>query len=324
MQWLVNAWYKSAWWLIFLSPLSWIFRLISGLRRLVYRMRGQTSLPVPVVVVGNLTVGGTGKTPAIIALIKALEAKGWSPGVISRGYGSQSKDFPLDVSQNPEPHLTGDEPYEIFTLTGKPVVISPKRLEAAQYLLQHHQVDIILSDDGLQHYALPRDIEVVVIDGVRRFGNAKLLPAGPLREPTQRLNSVDFVLVNGGETKQNEHEMTITPKSLERFDGHQVPVSHFSGHTVHGVAGIGHPERFFTLLEKHGLKVIRHPFADHHRFCASDLDFGDERPIIMTRKDASKCQSFADSKHWFVNIETTLAPAFVDKLLKRLEQLPNE
>lgn len=295
-RWLEALWYGKAPVPFWLSGLARVYDRFSRWRRTRLSAMAQR-LPVPVVVVGNITVGGSGKTPVVIALVEALRAAGFRPGIISRGYGGSLRgvhEVPLDG----EASVSGDEPVLMKIRTNAPVVVGRDRVAAARLLCERHAVDVIVSDDGLQHYRLARDVEIVVVDGRRRFGNGRLLPAGPLREPESRLDLADIMLVNG---KRGPDELGF---DLDLGDAHALdgsssrPLASFAGMTVHAVAGIGHPPRFFDALRDRGLDVIEHAFPDHHAFAQSDLAFSDGNPVLMTEKDAVKCRKFA-APNWF-------------------------
>jgi tetraacyldisaccharide 4'-kinase len=283
----------------------------------------QHKIPMPVIVVGNISVGGTGKTPCVIWLVKQLKQAGYRPGIISRGYGSQAKSYPQNVTPTSDPILVGDEPVIISRHTQCPMAISPNRVEAAKYLLQHYDCNIIIADDGLQHTALGRDIEIVVVDSERLFGNGLCLPAGPLREPLSRLNKVDFIVQNGGESA--EFNMTLTQGAAVnlRDPSRTKSLADFSSQTVHAVAGIGNPERFFKQLSALGLTIHNHPFSDHHNFQQQDLAFGDDTTILMTEKDAVKCQTFATENMWFIPIEATISGKLEQQIFTLLETSNN-
>lgn len=275
-------------------------------------------LPVPVIVVGNLTVGGTGKTPLTIALVEALRQHGWHPGVVSRGYGGH-RHVPELLNDTPDPAEVGDEPCLIRARTRAPVAVGRDR-PAAAWLLVEAGVDVVIADDGLQHYRLQRDIEICVIDGIRRFGNGWLLPAGPLREPLQRLERVDFRVCNGGVPKSGEVPMRLLGDLARPLVGQEPPVSleSLAGRRVHAVAAIGNPDRFFDSLRAQRIEPIEHPFPDHHAFTEDDLDFGDDLEVLMTDKDAVKCVRFA-RPHWYsVPVRADLPGEFIERLLDRL------
>lgn len=327
-QWLERRWYGQVAPNRVLIALSRLFERIAVLRRerFLAALAGgaegasELSLPagVPVIVVGNLTVGGVGKTPLVIALVNALQARGFKPGVISRGYGRRTSDV-WRVSSDAAPEAVGDEPLLIARRTGVPVAVSMKRIDAARLLVSTGEVDVLLADDGLQHYALARDVEILVIDGTRRFGNGRLLPAGPLREPLGRAAACDFIVVNGGVPREDEVLMTLTPThALSLLPGAARPLSEFSGQRVHAVAGIGNPVRFFDALQAHGIDVIPHAFADHHAFTAKDLSFDDSLPLLMTEKDAVKCRGFAASGWYAVPVDAQLPGPFFDEVAAQL------
>ena len=316
------VWYAGKRPSIVLRALAAVYAGVISCRRLLYRagLLHAQRLPVPVVVVGNLTVGGTGKTPLVIALVDALRARGRRPGVVSRGYRG-SVDAPRLLDRASTPFECGDEPVLIHRVTGAPVAVGRDRAAAARLLITEGQCDVVIADDGLQHYALTRDVEICVIDGARRFGNGRLLPAGPLREPLSRLESIPFHVCNGGVTLDGEVEMRLVATSAERIGTDTVtakPLADFVGQRIHAVAAIGNPTRFFTMLRVAGLDVDEHPFADHHAFVEADLDFGDEAPVLMTQKDAVKCEAFARANHWQVPVRAQLPAAFFDAIVAKL------
>jgi tetraacyldisaccharide 4'-kinase len=329
-QRIVTAWYQKALWLWSLLPLTALFRIITALRRFGYRTGffGSYRAAVPVVVVGNITVGGTGKTPTVIALVQALEKAGYRPGVISRGYGSAAPHYPYSVTEHCAAEVAGDEPLLIARRTKAPLVISPKRSEAIEQLLSQYHCDVIVADDGLQHYALQRDIELVVVDGKRGFGNGFCLPAGPLREPLSRLSTVDFIIGNGGQVTDLDKEYRMSLKigqlinlaSQESVDLSVQPLQKRFARGVHAVAGIGNPQRFFNSLRALGLQVFEHAFPDHHAYQAKDLVFDDDLPVIMTEKDAVKVPSSND-RCWYLPVDADFQEGFFDGLLSQLEQL---
>jgi tetraacyldisaccharide 4'-kinase len=318
---LQRRWYSPdaapPWWS---RPLTTLYGCVTATRRWLYRrgwLRSQR-LPVPVLVVGNIVAGGAGKTPLVIALIEALRKQGWKPGAVSRGYGG-SATSPVLLDMQPDPAVVGDEPALIRMRTGVPVAVGSKRVAAARLLLAEG-VDVIVADDGLQHYALARDVEICVVDGVRRLGNGRLLPAGPLRESGMRLQEVDFVVCNGGEPSDGEIPMRLVLADAISIagPGRRVPLVHFSGNQVHAVAGIGHPARFFDALRTQGIEPLEHPFPDHHRYAASDFDFGDNRPVLMTEKDAVKCSTLAREDWWHVPVTAELPASFFNDVAARL------
>lgn len=312
------AWYggrRSPWWT---APLAALYGAIAGRRRRRFQ-DGQlpsVRLPVPVVVVGNITAGGTGKTPLTMALVAALRERGWRPGVVSRGYGGRQRE-PLLLGASPDPAQFGDEPCLIHA-SGAPVAVGRDRPAAAQLLVEAG-CDVVLADDGLQHYRLARDVEICVIDGARRFGNGRLLPAGPLREPLSRAEQVDFRVSNGaGQVGEYAMEL-VGGHAISLLDGLERPLSSFAGEPVDAVAAIGHPERFFESLRQHGLRVVEHPFPDHHAFVEQDLDFGRAHALLMTDKDAIKCQDFVRAGWWRVPVRAVLPLAFIDALCARID-----
>ncbi len=314
----MGLWYASPWLAIPLLPFSLLFGAAVGARRLAYglRLRRQTRFRVPVLVVGNITVGGTGKTPLVIWLAHHLRGKGWRPGIVSRGYGGRARHWPQQVRPDSDPMVVGDEAVLLARRTGCPMCVAPDRVAAVRALLQHTDCDIVLSDDGLQHLPLGRDLEIAVVDGRRGLGNGWLLPAGPLREPASRLRRVDLVVSNGfwreGVPVMEVAAARIVP--LREGAGGVHALSEAAGRRVHAVAGIGHPERFFELLRRHGLEVVPHPFPDHHRFQARDLRFESDLPVLMTEKDAVKCRRFAGKNHWVVEIDVKPDETFVHNL----------
>ncbi len=270
------------------------------------------ALPVPVIVVGNIAVGGTGKTPFVIWLVERLREWGWRPGVISRGYGGSAPQYPFAVCADSDPSHCGDEPLLIARRCECPVVVAPDRVAAARALLAQSAVDVIVADDGLQHYRLGRDLEICLVDGARGLGNAALLPAGPLREPPQRLREVDLVVANGpgwDDAALRPLRMQLHSEQAHNLlSGAAQPLAAFRGRRVHAVAGIGRPARFFEMLRAAGIDAIEHPFADHHAYVPAELAFGDALPVLMTEKDAVKCGAFAAPAWWAVPVCAQLDP----------------
>lgn len=307
-----------------LLPLSWLFRLISATRRMLYRRGWLASvrLPAPVVVIGNISVGGTGKTPLTVEVVALARRAGYRPGVISRGYGGRSSSYPLLVRPDSSPTQVGDEPLLLARRCGCPVAVDPVRSSAGRLLLEQEGCDLLVADDGLQHYRLQRDVEIAVIDGERRFGNGWCLPAGPLREPVSRLGQVQLRVCNGGRPRPGELAMRlVAEQALPVISGPPGRSLHsFRGERVHGVAAIGHPQRFFASLRAMGLEVAEHPFPDHHAFRPEDLDFGDGKPILMTEKDAVKCEAFAGPEAWFVPVRAQLPAEFENGFLQSLRR----
>ncbi len=296
--------------------------MLVKLRRWAYR-RGilkTYQASVPVIIVGNLTVGGTGKTPVVIWLVNCLRQAGYHPGVISRGYGGQAKNWPQRVTADSDPRWVGDEPVLVAKRCACPVVVGPDRSDDVRCLLTRSQVDVIVSDDGLQHYALARDIEIVVLDGDRRFGNQYCLPAGPLREPLSRLLTVQFLLNNGGVPQQQEIAMRLNMQQVINLlnSEQRRDIASFAGQKVHAVAGIGHPQRFFDQLKSYKINIIEHKFADHFDFTAAHFDCLENVPVLMTEKDAVKCSSFAKPHMWFVPVEADIAASVADQIIVQL------
>ena len=315
---LVAAWYgkgRVPWWT---WPLAALYGALTALRRGLYRRHvlRAVRLPVPVVVIGNLTAGGTGKTPLTIALAAALRERGLRPGVVSRGHGGRQRG-PLLLDAAPDPAEVGDEPC-LIAASGVPVAVGRDRPAAAR-LLVDAGCDVVIADDGLQHYRLARDVELCVIDGARRFGNGRLLPAGPLREPLRRLARVNLRVCHGGAPQAGEYPMQLAGDAAVSLDGLRMqPLAGFAGQRVHAVAAIGNPARFFASLRAVGLDVIEHAFADHHAFVAGELAFSDALPVLMTDKDAVKCRAFAQPHWWRVPVRAQLPPGFVEAVLARL------
>jgi len=336
--WLEREWQRLGGGALIFLPLTLIFGAFVAVRRLLYRIRILPSwrARVPVIVVGNITVGGTGKTPLVIEILDILTRRGWTPGVVARGYGRVPRrdNDPLGVVRvYPDiatPEHFGDEPVVIARRSRVPVYVSPDRPAAARALLDAHpEVNVLVSDDGLQHYALARDIELAVIDGERRFGNGLLLPSGPLREPVSRLRGVDAAVVNVGHSDQVPAPRQFAMRlGRERFhalaSNQEAGVEEFAlavrGRPVVAVAGIGHPQRFFDHLESLGVKAKRIAFPDHHAYRASELKLPGAEIVVMTEKDAVKCAAFADARMWYLRVDAVLPPDFDDFLLTRLAQ----
>lgn len=314
-----QLWYGKAKWYYLLIPFSVIYRSITFVRRLFLTHR-QSKFLVPVVVVGNITVGGVGKTPLVIALCQEFMRNQLSVGIVSRGYKSMIANYPHEVKIDDSALDVGDEPFMMLHRTGCAVVISPKRVEAIDYLLAKHDVDVIISDDGLQHYAMGRDIEVAVIDGVRRLGNGHCLPAGPLREPVKRLNSVDFIVNNGSEAQNGEYLMTAKVDGIYQLLTDKPIDESLKNKSFHAIAGIGNPDRYFSTIDELGIRYKPRIFSDHHRYQQSDFNFNHDL-IIMTEKDAVKCRSFATDSMYYVKISAILEPDFFTLLMDKLSCL---
>jgi tetraacyldisaccharide 4'-kinase len=322
-EWVQSVWYEKRPIALLFLPLSAIFYAIVVVRRLLYKIgfKKSTRLTAPVIIIGNITVGGTGKTPFTIWLAQELKKKGYRPGIISRGYGGQASSWPQQVRPDSDPRTVGDEALIISRATHCPMAVGPDRAAAAQALLEHTECDIILSDDGLQHYALQRTIEIVVVDGVRRLGNGFCLPAGPLREPMRRLNSVDLIVVNGVASKgevgmhlEGAVAVNLKDETITR------PLQSFKKERVVAVAGIGNPARFFNFLKRAGLEIEEKSFPDHHQFLQQDLDFSEQSTVLMTEKDAVKCKRFATGQEWYVPVEAVLSSHASERISELLEQ----
>ena len=319
----VDSWYKKSLWLYLLLPFSLIFSYITNRKRRKFLKSKKSShkTSIPLIVVGNLTIGGTGKTPLVAYIASELAKKGYKPGLVSRGYGGKFRET-LPVTSDTPVRQTGDEA-QILSKLNLPFYIDKNRVRAVKTLEENHDCDVIISDDGLQHYNMNRDIEIVVIDGKRRFGNNLTFPAGPLRETKTRLNSVDFIVNNSGPTQENEYLMNVSPaKFVHLKSGKSYPIKKWPMHKqVHAVAGLGNPGRFFDLLARLGFEIIRHPFPDHHNFDESDIFYLDHLPIIMTEKDASKCRQFDNNKIWYLTIEADVSDRFIEELDTKLKSL---
>jgi tetraacyldisaccharide 4'-kinase len=307
-------------WLLW--PLSLVFRFAVALRRVLYKLRLLKSEHpgVPVVVVGNVTVGGSGKTPLVIWIAEHLKQKGWTPGIVSRGYGAKIE-APRAATIADDAAEVGDEPILLSRRSGCPVWVGADRVAVCRALrAANPDVDLLILDDGLQHYALRRDVEIAVVDA-RGFGNGFLLPAGPLREPPSRLRSVEAVVSHSASARGYSYSMRLQGATFHRMTdaNDRRPASAFAGQRVHAVAGIGEPNRFFLHLGKLGIKVVPHPFADHHAFAPADLDFGDEAPILMTEKDAVKLRRAARPNWWVLPVTAEVDPAFGEWLTRRLD-----
>lgn len=325
-RWLEREWYGKASPNPLLRPLEAVFRRAVEFRRRAYRegRKKVEKLPVPVIVVGNLSVGGTGKTPLAIWLAGFLKAQGFRPGIVSRGYGGAVRKQPLAVAPDSDPREAGDEPVLLARRTGSPVYVFPKRAEAGRALLAETGCDAVIADDGLQHYALARDLEIAVVDGTRGFGNGHCLPAGPLREPPERLNSVDLV-VYSGEAPADGFAMVLEGNEAVnlRDATRRRPLASFAGQPLYALAGIGNPGRFFEHLRSLGLEFEAKEFPDHHAFGPEDLRFAGAAPLLMTEKDAVKCRPYAGSEHWYVPVEARLPEAFGEHLLTLLKAKRN-
>lgn len=309
------AWYRGDRWLILLRPLELLFRAAAFLRRQAYGsgLVRPYRAERPVVIVGNITVGGTGKTPVVIALVEALQSRGLRPGVVSRGYGAQAAGhtFPHRVTADSTASQCGDEPLLIHRRTGAPVVVAPNRAVAVRTLLRDASVDVVLADDGLQHYALARDMEIVVVDAQRGLGNGYCLPAGPLREPASRLASVDTVLYRNGE---GDNAVRYAPVAWTHLDsGEQRPLDSFAAcDGLVAIAGIGYPGQFFDSLAAMGITARCVAFPDHHVFTEADFAPYVGATILMTEKDAVKCAAMAGPDAWFLRVNAQIPASLVE------------
>jgi len=312
---------------LLLLPFSWVYGLISGAIRLSYRLGLCQSwrAPVPVVVVGNLTAGGNGKTPVVIWLVEQLQQRGIKVGVVSRGYGGKAASYPLVLSAETSPAEAGDEPVLIYQRTRASVAVAPKRSAAVQALLASASPQIIITDDGLQHYALARDKEIVVIDGVRRFGNGWWLPAGPMRERAARLKTVDAVIVNGGTANSHEIAMQLIPgEAIHLLNGSRIPLQQLSD--VVAMAGIGHPPRFFNTLVNAGVTPVKTvALADHQALSEAEINalIQPGQTLLMTEKDAVKYRQYADTESdwWYLPVDAQLDTPAATALLESLVKL---
>jgi len=310
-----RIWYGGSVAYLILLPFAGLFALLAAARRYLYKkgFLRRYRMPVPVVVVGNITAGGAGKTPVTVWLAEVLKNEGMNPAIISRGYGGKVTGEVLQVTAGSDPVLVGDEPVLLARRTGCPVFVNANRVESATEAVGQG-ADVIISDDGLQHYRLRRDAEIAVVDGSRGIGNGYLLPAGPLRESERRLMSVDRVLVQRavGDTGARygnrildirTSRFSLAGEILHKIaDETTTELKTFDGQSVHAVAGIANPERFFRQLERRGMNVIRHPLPDHARISADDVNFSDELAVIVTEKDAVKCTAFAHERLWYLPV----------------------
>jgi len=329
-DWIHRAWYEDApsgWLLLPLSGLYWLILYVRKLLRACGVLRTHKAA-VPVVIVGNITAGGTGKTPTVLWLVQELRARGFSPGIVSRGYGGSKANSSMRVEPDSDAAVAGDEPVLLAKRGRCPVVVDPDRVRAAQMLVDDG-VDVIVGDDGLQHYRLDRDYEICVIDGTRGLGNRRLMPSGPLRESAQRLESVEQVLVNG-EMRGTEYELTTAEQNAISFElvatdvcrlngSLARPIGRFAGTTVHAVAAIGNPRRFFDLLRAQDIQVIEHVFPDHAVLARKDFEFGDDFEVFMTEKDAVKLGGHVTDKLWYVPVNLSMDPVLAAPLIEQIE-----
>lgn len=322
MSWLEYHWYRVTPPHLILIPLSLIFRMLVGLRRALYRsgILSSQKLTIPVIVVGNISVGGTGKTPLTLALTQQLMDRGWHPLIVSRGYGGTAQQ-PQRVTANSDAQQVGDEPLLMARRGLCPVWIGRDRAATAQMaMLAHPQCDVVLCDDGLQHYRLQRDVEIAVVDNLRGFGNGFLLPAGPLREPVSRLQSVDAVVVNGNDAPAGQYLMRLSGATFYNLlDPKQTATpADFRQLNTHAVAGIGHPQRYFQHLKALDISFTAHAFPDHHTYLATELSFANCDAILLTEKDAVKCAAFADKKYWVLRVDAQIDSTLTDHILRKI------
>ncbi|EIC20603.1 tetraacyldisaccharide 4'-kinase [Thiorhodovibrio frisius] len=311
-----------------LAPLGWLYCGIAAARAALWRWRwrqppeAEQRIPAPVIVVGNLTVGGTGKTPLVLWLAQHLRERGWRPGILTRGYRGQSQGEPRQVPADGDPRDHGDEPVLLAARSGCPVMAGADRVAAAQRLVSECGCNLLLADDGLQHYRLRRNLEILLVDGRRGFGNRRCLPAGPLREPFTRARRADILLTNGG-AEDGQPRMELRPqRALNLADSRQTrALAQFIGSPVAAVAGIGHPEQFFALLERQGLRITRLPYPDHHGFTREDCLQWPQGPVLMTEKDAVKCRAFAERRHWYLPVTAVPNAAFINALEQHIRLL---
>lgn len=348
-QVMVNAWYRGAWWLNLLRPLSALFVWLARMRRRQQRSQARPA-QIPVIVVGNISVGGTGKTPVVLALSNALQRSGLRTGVLSRGYGGRARHYPYFVKADSDVRATGDEALLLRRHLRGPLVLDPDRARGLAALENDGSCDVVICDDGLQHYRLWRDIEVVVMDAQRGIGNGLCLPAGPLREPPARLADVDFIVVNGAvydDTSIDDPaiagagwhtaaaETPVSPVQLVPHEwvnvktGQRVALQEFllaqdlteeqGSKNVYAIAGIGNPQRFFTTLRELGIHAACHEFADHHLYQPRDLAFAGQALLLMTEKDAVKCEQFAGNNWWYLSVQAQLSKTMLQQLGTQLD-----
>ena len=345
-----KVWHSKNVFSVLLLPLSWLYISFIQLRSLLYTIGifSITKINVPVIIVGNIVIGGSGKTPLVIWLSKYFKEKGFTPGIISRGYGGIYKSETKFVKPTSDPLLVGDEPVLIARNTNCPVIVGKKRAKAAKELVETHKCNMIISDDGMQHYSLARDIEIVVIDGERPFGNCYCLPAGPCREPkTKPFFNTNFIvnsykgcseisdsdLIDQLQLTYEEMGLRFQPKIIMRYiyeelasvitPSKTLSLSDLQDRTVHAVAGIHNPSHFFSYLRKQKLNLIIHQYPDHHIFTEEDIKFNDNLSVVMTEKDAVKCLKFSDSRHWYIPVKAELDELFANTLDNYMEKILN-
>jgi tetraacyldisaccharide 4'-kinase len=334
MSFLERAWHERAGWLILLWPVSVLFQALTAIRRAAQQSKQRPAyLTAPLIVIGNISLGGTGKTPLLITLSQELQKQGFKPGIISRGYGGDAPSYPLAVNSDSDVSQSGDEAFLIAGKTGCPVYVDPDRSAALQALLLHEDVDVVLSDDGLQHYNLYRDLEIVVVDGQRLFSNGFCLPAGPLRESMNRLKEAQHIVVNGEPAREipqlaGASKMQLEPRSLVNMvSGEKRPFAGAPfnmGNKLQAVSALGNPQRFYALLERLPYQVEIFSFPDHHRFTADDFEqegIDMHQPVVMTEKDAVKCRQFAKNNFWYLSVEVNLESQFFERLTEDIRRV---
>ena len=334
MSFLERAWHKRARWLILLWPVSVLFQALTTIRRAAQQSKKRPAdQTAPLIVIGNISLGGTGKTPLLIALSQELQKQGFKPGIVSRGYGGRAPGYPLAVNSDSDVSQSGDEAFLIAEKTGCPVYVDPDRSAALHALLFREGVDVVLCDDGLQHYKLYRDLEIVVVDGQRLLSNGFCIPAGPLRESMDRLNEVQYIVVNGEPAREisqlaRASRMQLEPRTLVNLvSGEKRPFAGApfnTGNKLQAVSALGNPQRFYALLERLPYQLETFTFPDHHSFTAADFKqqgIDEHQPVVMTEKDAVKCRQFAKNNFWYLSVEVNLESQFVERLIEDIRQL---
>jgi tetraacyldisaccharide 4'-kinase len=334
MSFLERAWHKRARWLILLWPVSVLFQALTTIRRAAQQSKKRPAdQTAPLIVIGNISLGGTGKTPLLIALSQELQKQGFKPGIVSRGYGGRAPGYPLAVNSDSDVSQSGDEAFLIAEKTGCPVYVDPDRSAALHALLFREDVNVVLSDDGLQHYKLYRDLEIVVVDGQRLLSNGFCIPAGPLRESMDRLNEVQYIVVNGEPAREisqlaRASRMQLEPRTLVNLvSGEKRPFAGApfnTGNKLQAVSALGNPQRFYALLERLPYQLETFTFPDHHSFTAADFKqqgIDEHQPVVMTEKDAVKCRQFAKNNFWYLSVEVNLESQFVERLIEDIRQL---
>ena len=334
MRFIINSWRKRSSWLILLLPLAYFFRVIVFIRkRLFHKTERPENFTVPIVVVGNITVGGSGKTPLTITIANKLVGLGYKPGIVSRGYQAHAPYYPFSVKSNGDAAVTGDEPLLIAKNTQCPVVIDTNRSRAVGFILNEFDVDVILSDDGLQHYKMYRDVEICVVDENGVLINKNCLPAGPMREPLSRLEEVDLIVLNGINQKDisrnllvKTHEMKMIPRSFVNLATNEIKPfggAPFNiGNRIQAITAIGNPNRFFDILENLPYPIEKIYYPDHYEFSSDDFiseKIDEHQPVVMTEKDAVKCGAFANNNFWMLTTNTKLEDSFFDALISKID-----